>query len=440
MKAYLNLQQKLENRLSLTPQVKQSLEILKFSIGELEQFIRDEANGNPLIELKEPDALMEMARIPNSSNSSFLKEKLVDPFLHVAQQDTSIEAYLNEQLAVNKALTKREKEIVLYFIRNLNEQGFLDCEIEDTAERFQVTIEKCEELVHVLQSLEPAGIGARSLAECLYLQVVRRGDAPGFTEILIQKHLEDLANRDFQKLAYQYEIAKEDVESIFEYIQQLNPRPLMEVPSTKQELIIPDILVEEVNREWILHINDRFLPQISISTFYEELLRSSVDGETQNYLKTKLSDAFLLMRGIEQRHETLYKVVESMLQKQSGFMHKGKKALVPLRLKDIADRVGLHESTVSRTISHKYIQTPHGTLALKSFFVRGVKMRSGEVELPLSIKEKIKAIIETEPCGKPLSDQKIANLLLAEGIPIARRTVAKYREELGILQSTKRRR
>ena len=440
MEASLNLQQKLENRLSLTPQVKQSLEILKFPIGELEQFIWDEANGNPLIELKEPDPLMEMARIPNASTSSFVKDELVDPFLHVAQQDTSIEAYLNEQLAVNKTLAKSEKEIVLYLIRNLNEQGFLDCELGDTAERFQVPIEKCEELVRVLQSLEPAGIGARSLAECLYLQVVRRGDSPDFTAILIQKHLEDLADRNFQKLAKQYDMAIEEIESVFEYIQQLNPRPLMEVPSTKQEFIIPDLLVEEVNGGWILHINDCFLPQISISTFYEELLRSSVDGETQTYLKTKLSDAFLLMRGIEQRHETLYKVVESMLQKQGDFMQKGKKALIPLRLKDIADRLGIHESTVSRTISHKYIQTPHGTLALKSFFVRGVKMQSGEVESPLSIKEKIKAIIEMEPCGKPLSDQKIANLLLAEGIPIARRTVAKYREELGIIQSTKRRR
>ena len=436
----VSLQQKLENKLSLTPQVKQSLEILKFSLEELEQFIREEANANPLIELKEPNALWEMARMEKDDASSFTREENFDAFLNIHHQGESLESYLMEQLTLLKNLTKNEREIVHYFIRNVNEVGYLDCDIEDTAERFGVTVEKCEELVVMLQSFEPAGIGARSLAECLYLQVVRKEDAPKLAEVLIQRHLEDLAEGKLQKLADLYAVSVDEIEGALAYIKQLNPRPLMGLDFGKREYIVPDIIVEEFNDEFVIHINDVYLPQLSINTYYEELLRTNSDMETKEYLKTKLSDALLLMRGIEQRHETLYKVTEIILQKQRGFLRKEKKALVPLRLKDVADSLGLHESTVSRTIRHKYIQTPQGTKALKTFFVRGVKLQSGDVESPLSIKEKIKAIIEREALDKPLSDQKIANILLAEGIPIARRTIAKYREELGILQSTKRRR
>lgn len=440
MEASLNLQQKLENKLSLTPHVKRSLEILKYSMEDLEHFIREEANANPLIEMKEHNTehLLEMARVPNSRTSNYESDALFDPLLHIPQQDSSIETYLMEQLAVQRRLTKIEREIVLYFIRNLNELGYLDCEMDETAERFRVPIEKCEELIILLQSFEPAGIGARSLRECLHLQAVRNGTAPKLSEVLILKHLEDLAQGDFQYVADLYDVPKKEVENAFSYIKQLNPRPLMAVQSARPEFIIPDIIVEEFNGEVIISINNMYLPQISINSDYEELLRTLDCVETRTYLKTKLSDAILLMRGIEQRHETLYKVTNSIMKKQSAFLQKGKNALVPLRLKEIADLVGLHESTVSRTINNKYIRTPKGTFALKAFFIRGVKMQSGEVESPILIKEKIKVIIESEDMNKPLSDQKIANLLLAEGIPIARRTVAKYREELGIPQSTKR--
>lgn len=438
METSLNLQQKLENKLSLTPQVKQSLEILKYSLEELEQFIREEANANPLIDLKETDTIMDMARVQDNNVSSIAREDYLDLMMHAPYQDESLETYLMEQLGVQKGLTKLEREIVLYFIRNLNELGYLDCDIEDAAVRFCSSVEKCEELLYVLQSFEPAGIGARNLSECLYLQVVRKGDAPKLTEVLIQNHLEDLAEGNLQMVADLYEASVAEVESSFSYIKQLNPRPLAEVQGEKQQYIIPDLIVEELNGEFFIQLNDRYLPQVSINTVYEELLRSNSDKETKAYLKSKLSDAFLLMRGIQQRHETLYRVTEIILQKQMAFLQNGKKALVPLRLKDIAEILGLHESTVSRAIRQKYIQTPKGTMELKTFFVRGVKMQGGEVESPLFIKEKIQDIIKMESPDKPLSDQKIANILLAEDIPIARRTIAKYREELGILQSTKR--
>lgn len=441
MEASLNLQQKLETKLSLTPQVRQSLEILKFSLEELENFIREEADANPLIELKEQNTqhLLEMARIQYTSSQGSGMDEQFDPLQLISHQEESIESYLVEQLVVLKNLTKKEREILLYLIRHINELGYLDCENEETAKRFHISVEKCEKLVRLLQSLEPAGIGARNLAECLYLQVVRKEDAPQYTEDLIQNHLEDLAEGNFQRLSDIYGIPKEEVENILLYIKQLNPRPLTEIQtSKKQEYIIPDIIVEEFNGEIFVHLNDQFLPQISINTYYEELLRTNASGETKEYLKTKLTDAFLLIRGIEQRYVTLYKVTESILDKQLGFLQNGIKTLVPLRLKDIAESVGLHESTVSRAIRHKYIQTKQGIFPLKAFFIRGVKMQSGDVESPAFIKDKVKTIIQLEDVNKPLSDQKIANILLAEGMPIARRTVAKYREELGILKSTNR--
>lgn len=437
----LNLQQKLETKLALTPQLKQSLEILKFSMQELETYIKETANANPLIELKQSDKTLEMARLQkhdHSRISNFSTDESFDPLLQVASQGESIEFYLMEQLAMLKNLTRIEKEVVLYFIRSLNDVGYLDCVIEEVAEQFHVSIQTGEKLLSVLQSFEPVGIGARNLAECLYLQIIRNEDAPKNAATLVKNHLEDLANRNFQSLAHQYKISIDEVQHVFAYIQQLNPHPIIEVQVTKQEYIIPDLIVEKYNDEYVLRINDIFLPQISINSYYEELLRANEDDETNEYLKTKLSDAVLLIRGIEQRHETLYKVTKVILQQQKSFLLKGKKALVPLRLKDIAEIVELHESTISRTINHKYIQTPQGTFALKNLFVRGVITQSGEVESILLIKEKIKSIIEKEDSKKPLSDQKIANILMAEGIQIARRTVAKYREELGILQSTKR--
>ena len=435
----LRLQQKLETKMLLTPQLKQSLEILKYSMQDLETFIRDEANANPLIELKEQDVTIEMARLhkhDTTSYSTYSDNESFDPIIQMTDSGESLERYLMEQLAMQKHLARIEKEVVLYYIRSLNDRGYLECDVEEVAEAFDLSIETCESLLTILHSFEPVGIGARGLKECLRLQLLKREDAPKLALPFVEHHLEELAERQYELLANRYQIPEDEIESVFRYIQTLNPHPIIELQSEKIEFVIPDIIVEEFQGDYVIRVNDVYLPQISINTYYEELLRTN--EETSAYLKTKLSEAFLLMRGIEQRHETLYKVTKEILQKQQPFLKLGKRALKPLRLKDIAEVIEVHESTVSRAISNKFIQTPQGIFSLKELFVRGVKMGSGVVKSPIIIKEKIKAIIENENKKKPLSDQKIAHLLVIEGIEIARRTVAKYREELGILQSTKR--
>lgn len=433
----MGLQQKLETKMALTPQLKQSLEILQYSLQELEMYIREEANSNPLIELKEPSTI-QMARLPEGDYpKNYNSENDYDPLNRIVSNEDSMELYLLEQLAMQKGLTRIEKEVLVYYIHSLNDIGYLDCDLEEVAEQFNLTIEECESILQILQSFDPIGIGARNLVECLTLQLHKKADAPPLAVLFVQNHLEDLADRKFQLLSDQYDIEVEDVEKIFTYIQQLNPHPIIDNVQ-RTEYIIPDIIVEKFNGEYIIRVNDISLPEISINTYYEELLRANADAETNQYLKTKLSDAVLLMKGIKQRHETLYKVTNIILKKQNDFLEMGKKGLKPLRLKDVASIAELHESTISRSIQKKYIQTPRGIFPIKELFVRGVATEKGEAESTIVVKDKIKWIIENEDAHKPISDQKIANLLLDEGIQIARRTVAKYREELGILQSTKR--
>lgn len=439
----MSLQQKLETKYLLTPLLKQSLDILKYSMQELEDYVKEVANSNPLIEITQQDIAnrtIELARLNHNKTvtDSFVKDhkESFDMISQLASRDQSLEMYLIEQLAMKKDLTATHKEVILYFIRSLNDMGYLECELDVVCKYFQLSLSKCEELLKVLQTFEPVGIGARNLREYLLIQLNSKNDVPKLAYVFVEQHLEDLAKRKFQYLSIKYQISKEEVQEIFSYIQSLQPYPFIESEGSKTEYIIPDIIIEKIQGEYIIRINDAFLPQVSINTYYEELLRTN--NELQNYYNEKLSDAILLIKGIEQRHETLYKVTKIIINNQKEFLEKGKTSLRPLRLKDVSNVLEIHESTVSRAISKKYIQTPQGIYPIKDLFTRGLKTSDGTVESTVLIKEKIKGIIQNEDPKQPFSDQLIANVLLSEGIQIARRTVAKYREELGILKSTKR--
>lgn len=438
----MNLQQKLETKYILNQQQKHSLEILKYSMQELVDYIHDEVNANPVLEaeapLSEEKQFIELARLDRNQyeKSKAVEHEQFDSLNLLRSTEESLEKYLTGQLSMVKNLTLLERQIILFYIHSLNSHGYLECDMNEVAEMFTVPISKCEELLTILQGFEPYGVGARNLKECLLLQIKHQKNAPELAEVFVQLHLEELADRRFLHIAEQYQIPKETVKNIFSFIQQLNPYPANEFDTVRTEHIIPDIIVEEFHGEYIIRINESYLPQISINTYYDELMKTNED--VKGYLKGKFSDAMLLLKGIEQRHETLYKVTKIILEKQQAIFKHGLKALQPLRLKDVAKQMDVHESTVSRAISKKYIQTPKGTFPLKMLLMRGLKMNNGSTESTIMIKEKIKSIIENENIRKPYSDQKIANILLAEGIQIARRTVAKYREEMGILQSTKR--
>ncbi|BDH60005.1 RNA polymerase sigma-54 factor [Lysinibacillus sp. PLM2] len=438
----MNLQQKLETKFILNQQQKFSLEILKYSMQELVDYIHDEVNSNPILEaegpLYEEKQLIEFARLDRNQNakSEAIEHEQFDSINLLRSTEQSLEKYLTGQLSMVKNLTLLDRKIILFYIHSLNSNGYLECDLNEVAEMYTVPISKCEELLTILHGFEPYGVGARNLKECLLLQIKHQKNAPKLAEVFVQLHLEELADRRFLHISELYQIPEETVKNIFSYIQQLNPFPANEFDTGQTEHIIPDIIVEELHGEYIIRINESYLPQISINTYYDELMKTNED--VKGYLKGKLSDALLLLKGIEQRHETLYKVTKILLEKQQAIFKNGLKALQPLRLKDVAEQMDVHESTVSRAISKKYIQTPKGIFPLKMLLMRGLKMNNGSMESTILIKEKIKSMIENENVKKPYSDQKIANILLAEGIQIARRTVAKYREEMGILQSTKR--
>ena len=437
MELSMQLQQKLQLKLALTPQQKQSLDILSYSMNDLIAHIKDQADANPLMELAlAPDleATLDLARVP--TQNMYSTGETTETPIQIASEEQSMELFLMEQLIMHKELTKLQKTILLYLIRNLNDSGYLQVELDEVADDFDVSLETCEALLVILQSFEPAGIGARTMQECLVLQLRDHSQVPPYTKTIIENHLEELASREFTKLAAIYDTTPVEIDQVLTFIQTLNPRPVYEVQQNDVQYIVPDIIVEPLAGEFIIRINDLYVPQISINHYYDELVQENV--EVANYLKEKLSEVMLLKKGIEQRHETLYKVTKIILDYQKSFLLEGKKALQPLKLKDVAQIVGLHESTISRTTRNKYIQTPHGTVELKKFFVRGLPTDNGEQHSVLQIQQMIQQIIRDENPKKPYSDQKITDLLVKQGILIARRTVAKYREQLEIPQSTKR--
>lgn len=432
----MQLQPDLQLKLALTPELKQSLDILSYSMTDLISHIKEQAEGNPLMELSSPaefERSLDFARVSVQGITSSEKSEL--PF-QIAAEEQSMELLLMEQLALQKCLSLREKQVILYFIQNLNEYGFLQCDLDEVADEFALSALVCEELLAVLQSFEPAGVGARTMQECLVLQLRDHKKIPRFTTEMLTHHLEELARKEFDSLAAIYGISIEQVAHILGFIQTLNPRPVQENTLREVQYIVPDIIVEPFAGEFVIRINDVYLPQISVNSYYEEILQEN--SEVADYLKGKLSELILLKKGIEQRHETLFKVTKIILDYQQAFLLEGKSALKPLRLKDVAQIVNLHDSTISRTTRKKFIQTPHGTFSLKTFFVRGLPTEDGEQTSVLQIKEMIQQIISKENPQKPYSDQKITDYLVERGIVIARRTVAKYREQIGIAQSTKR--
>lgn len=418
--------QALELRLSLTPAMRQSLDILSYSMSDLASYIQQQAELNPLMEIKKPK--IERASIQGSDKK--INELYEEP-LHTMEQS------LFEQVTMVKHLSNKQRKLLMYFIQHLNDAGYLVCEIEEAAKLFRASFEEAMVVLQTLQSFEPAGIGARSLAECLYLQLREKKHVPTHTADILLHHLEDLAARKFAQLASIYGCSEVQIEHVLTFIQTLNPRPVFDVYTEKIQYVIPDLILEILGEEAVLQVNDGFLPEISVSTAYDDLMNEN--DEVAQFMKGKISEILLLKKGIEQRHVTLYKVVQAVLQAQPNFLTAGKKGLLPLRLKEIAEQTGFHESTISRTINSKYIQTPHGLLLLKQFFVRGLLNEQGVNQNIQIIHQQLMKLIEQEDKTKPYSDEQLVQLLANENIAIARRTVAKYREQLCIPSSVKRR-
>ena len=433
----MELKQTQTLKVTLTAQMLQSINMLQYSSYELMEFIQQQTVENPLLVLKEKSSHDFIVSKERSSFSSYNREQEYDPITQYSDTHVSLERHLMEQIMTLPEITSKEIKILKFLIGDLNRYGFLEIEPAMAAKIMSVSLQEMENTISILQSLDPVGVGARNIRESLLIQMRAQTDYNPLAYVMVEKHLEDIAEKKFRKIAKTNNVTLQEVQEATDYIKTLNPRPCSEFSHEMTQYIVPDVIIEKVNGEYIIIVNDRNMPQLDINPAYKNNEMDSND----DYVKKKLQDATMLMNGMEQRKYTLYKVTQVILKLQEDFFNYGGTKLKPMTLKDVSKQLGFHESTISRATSNKYMQTPHGLYHIKNLFTTGIRNNNSvEAESSSSIKEKIKMFIDKEDKENPISDQIIVTLLQKDGIQISRRTVAKYREEARIPGSSKRRR
>lgn len=485
---------RMQQSLVMTPQLQQAIKLLQLSRMELETLIREEIEQNPVLEestssleqerveaaLEQPsidrfeEAQHEPANVvadtteqvktdspneidwenylnnyqlapPTPSNRGLAED--LPPFEANLTREKSLEEHLMEQVRLAD-FTDEERRVAEYIIGNLDESGYFRIEDREgdplilAAADTGVPIRVAHEALLKLQKLDPLGVCARDLQECLLIQARAWGEEHTLVGEIIRKHLKQLETRNLKAIARDLKVELEEVVEAVKTIAEMDPKPGREYSTDPAQYITPDVHVYKVGDDYVVVVNDDGLSKLRISPTYREALRN---GEARangarDFIQEKLRSAQWLIRSIHQRQRTIYKVTESIVKFQRDFLDKGIKHLKPLILRDVAEDIGMHESTVSRVTTNKYVHTPQGIFELKFFFNSGIARTSGDEVASEAVKEEIKKIVAAEDPARPYSDQKIVELLHERGIEIARRTVAKYREVLGILPSSKRKR
>ena len=434
----LGIYQQQTKKLFMTQELRQYIGILQLSAADLMEFLNEQALENPAIEIE--------YSLQSRTKASRHKED-VSPLDFVAKREESLQAHLLEHLRFQK-ISPKLKIIAEYLIGNINSWGYLEITIEEVMQNLNVSKDEAEDALGVVQSFEPAGVGARNLQECLMLQLQKcRQPVHPLVETLIRFHLPDLAAGKVKPVAQQLKVEPVDIQSALEDIRRLfHPKPGAAYEPVRSDYIIPDVIVKKMKDSYVLTLNDDLFPNVVIRQDYQKMLNildkknNKLENELYKYLREKVQSGMEMMRSLEQRKKTIYRVAEAVVRRQTGFMEYGTQFVQPLRLKDIAEELDMHESTISRATQGKYMQTPHGVFEFKYFFANGLPAGGGGEVSSVSVKNRIKLLIERENPGSPLSDAKICELLAREGIDISRRTVAKYREELNIPSSAKRKR
>jgi len=447
----------LTHQLLLTPQLKLNLKVLQLNTIELNEFILQEVQKNPFLEIEYKDQANILENNPPASEDIKLNEELnieefweksfYNPSLYsepqeevnwenILRAEESLLDYLSWQIRL-KELTDLEREIAYYLIGNLDERGYLTIFPEEVAKKFKVSIEKVEKVRNIIKNLDPIGVACLDVKECLLTQLkFMNYSEDSLPYILIEKHLEEL-NQNVEHLSKKYGYSEEELKKALEVIRQLDPYPARNFFSEKYIYVEPDLIFYKKDGKWRVEITRDQIFSIKLNETYKKFLKDSkkfrLNKDTKKYLREKIRDAEMLLKALDSRYSSLYKVGKAILEHQIEFFEKGIKYLKPLTLKIISEDTGLHESTVSRIINRKYVQTPTGIYPLKFFFSTGYANEKGENISSKAVKDYIKEIIDNEDSKKPLSDSAIAKVLKEKyGIKIARRTVTKYREELGI--------
>jgi|UniRef100_A0A7V6A1I3 RNA polymerase sigma-54 factor len=367
------------------------------------------------------------------------EERDTPSFENLNAQKTSLKAHLTWQMRMAE-LNEDDERIALMIIGNIDPQGYLQASVEEIAQELEMEPARVESVLQVIQSFDPTGVAARDLRECLLLQVKALGLEDPLVENIIQRHLPNLANRNYQAIARDLKVSVEEVFDAGEVIAQLDPKPGRSFDMEDPAYINPDVFVQKVGDEFVITLNEDGLPKLRVSNFYLEALRhpEKLNDSARAYIQKHLDSALWFIRSIHQRQKTLYRVAESIVRFQNDFLDHGLAYLKPLTLRQVAEDVQMHESTISRVTTGKYMHTPQGLLDMKFFFNSGLNLALGDQIASESVKEKIRQIVQSENPENPLSDQEIADILRRDNVIIARRTVAKYRGMLGVLSSSKR--
>jgi len=472
----LRQQLRLTQQLVMTPQLQQAIKLLQLCRLELLDVINQEieenpvledgpegvpaegdAGGEPIIAPSEPPPLepvtVEETAQADIDWSNYLGEYNAPGYVHFEAEKREVPEYenfvarresLNEHLMWQLLLSfpsRRDERIGSAIIGNLNKDGYLQATLDEIATLTEADTSEVESVLGKMQSFDPLGVCARDLSECLLIQVRQLGLQDSIVVQIIRNHLKPLENKNYKAISRALGVSLDDVFSAVEIITRMEPKPGRQFSDEEPQYISPDVFVYKVGDEFVIVLNEDGMPKLRISSFYKEALSNrgkEFAGHTRDYIKNKLRSAVWLIRSIHQRQRTIYKVVESIVRFQRDFLEKGLVHLKPMVLRDVAGDIGMHESTVSRVTTNKYVHTPQGIFELKFFFNSSISRFDGEAIASASVKEKIRQIMESEDPTKPYSDKKMVDILRSSNIDIARRTVAKYREMLGVLPSNKR--
>jgi len=468
--------------LMITPQLQQAIKLLTLTHLEMTNLISQEMVENPMLEEIDVDAEkvedvsreeMEMKEATSDnfsgpeliegSKESFDWESYSDSYNSSSSAPNTKENYSADDLPnyenmVTKGITLQEHlewqlrmesldqdklELALSLIGNIDDDGYLEVPFDDILAKSQ--IEDRDEALGVLglvQHLDPIGCGSQNLEECLTLQARMLPERSPLAELIIQKHLRSLEKKDYAKISKEMGVSREKIKDAELIIMSLNPKPGRLISADETHYVVPDIFIVEVSGEFVVQLNDEGVPRLRVSNLYKSLMKTGQDNQqAKEFVQDKLRSALWLIKSIENRQKTIHKVAESIVKTQQEFFKKGPAYLKPMILKDIANEIGMHESTVSRVTTNKFMHTPIGTFELKYFFNAGIGGKNGGIDIAgESLKLKIKEMIGNEDPKRPLSDQKISELLSTRDIVVARRTVAKYREMMNIPTSAQRKR
>jgi RNA polymerase sigma-54 factor len=474
----------LKQEMKINPRLYQAMDLLYMPLLDLQQHIKQELLNNPFLEMEEPQVTEEEAA---PINEKLEKEKeaakeeidweeiLLDGFEAggrrqeyeekeyyepVALSTRDLYDHLRDQLML-MPLQPRQMLLGEEIIGNIDENGYLTCDVaevvrglnewvvadesgwfEDGESPDPFTQQEGEDMLRILQSMDPPGIAARNLRECLLLQLRDLGMEATRTYRIVDEYFDQLINHRWSEISKELSITPKDVQTAADEVAKLDPKPGLKYAAPSDNYITPDLIVEKIDGEYLVFLNDTSLPRLKLSKTYRDIAKdkNKFKGENKEFISNKLNSANWMIQAIEQRRQTMLKVMNFIVDRQREFFEKGVQYLKPLTLREVAEVINMHESTVSRVTNEKFVQTPRGVLPLKFFFSSGLSTTSGEDVSARGIKAKIQKLVSEEEPKRPLTDQAIVNILKDEGIQIARRTVAKYRDQLGILSARMRKR